>query len=163
MSEFVEPTDANINSFSHRIYELFLRTCTEFESVCKELLVDLGSTKNPSDMNIHDYKALETSFPLETVEIGVLTWRPDIKYLKPFQNWSTENPPLQWYSEYNKVKHNRNTEFSRANLSNLVQATGGLFAILAITEALPKLPGHQSLAGGEERYVGQIFSFRHVV
>lgn len=37
--EFVEPIDANLYVYSHRLYELLLRVCTEFESICKEVLV----------------------------------------------------------------------------------------------------------------------------
>ena len=33
--DYVEPHDDNMDIYSHRIYELFLRTATEFESNCK--------------------------------------------------------------------------------------------------------------------------------
>ena len=39
LGEYVELNDANLSTFSHRLYELLVRTCTEFESLCKELLV----------------------------------------------------------------------------------------------------------------------------
>ena len=36
--EYIEPHSSNLNVFSHRIYELLLRTCTEVESCCKGIL-----------------------------------------------------------------------------------------------------------------------------
>ena len=82
--EFVEPTDANGATYSHRIYELFLRVCTEFESLCKDLLVSAGAPKAPSKMNLGDYRGLETSLKLEPVKALVLYWRP--------QPWETQPP-----------------------------------------------------------------------
>jgi hypothetical protein len=108
---FVEPTDANLNTFSHRIYELLLRACTEFESASKQTLVSVGYSKPVSEMNIYDYRTLEQHLKLEQFEVGLLFWQPAPSYVRPFASWSTAQPPLSWYSDYNKVKHNRNTEF----------------------------------------------------
>ena len=36
--EFIEPNDDNCKSYSHRTYELFLRSATEFETNCKRIL-----------------------------------------------------------------------------------------------------------------------------
>lgn len=128
---FVQPADANLNTFSHRIYELFLRACTEFESASKQALVSKGNSKPVGEMNINDYRTLEQHLKLEQFEVGLLFWQPAPSYVKPFASWSTAQPPLSWYSDYNKVKHNRNTEFSVANLGNLRLAISGLFALLA--------------------------------
>jgi hypothetical protein len=45
--EFIEPVDANKAVFSHRIYGLLLRVCTDFESLCKDLLIESGYKKPP--------------------------------------------------------------------------------------------------------------------
>ena len=131
ITEFIEPVDVNLYVYSHRLHELLLRICTDFESICKEKLIEDGYTKKPDQMNIYDYKTLEKSLVLEKVEVGLLFWRPDIVYVQPFKDWSSANPPLIWYSDYNKVKHNRNTDFSKANLNNVRLAFAGLFALLA--------------------------------
>lgn len=130
---FVEPTDANLSTFSHRIYELLLRACTEFESASKQALVAVGYSKPVCDMKIYDYRTLEQHLKLEQFEVGLLLWQPVPSYVRPFASWSTAQPPLSWYDAYNKVKHNRNTEFSVANLGNLRLAISGLFALLAQT------------------------------
>src|SRR5687768_848045 len=104
--EYVEPTDANLSTYSHRLFELLVRICTDFESACKERLVHDGYAKKPSDLNVFDYRTLESSLLLERDEVGVSLWRPDSIYLRPFEGWSSNDPPLRWYSAYNKVKHN---------------------------------------------------------
>ena len=101
LTEFVEPVDTNLETHSHRLYELLLRACTDFESACKERLVADGFTKNPIRMDINDYKTLEQTLELENIEVGILIWRPDVPYIRPFANWSTEAPPLCWYHDYN--------------------------------------------------------------
>ena len=50
LGEYVELNDANLSTFSHRLYELLVRTCTEFESLCKELLVYRECSKKPNEM-----------------------------------------------------------------------------------------------------------------
>src|ERR1044071_5159083 len=89
LAEYVEPVDQNLSTYSHRLYELLLRACTEFESACKELLVAGGNPKKPSDMNIRDYRTLEASLKLEAVEVGILIWQPAKTYVKPFDRWSS--------------------------------------------------------------------------
>jgi hypothetical protein len=131
ITEYIEPTEDNIHIYSHRLFELLLRACTEFESVCKDVLVSRGSTTDPSDMSINDYKTLEAEFNIDPVLVGIRIWRPSTKYVQPFKAWATSQPPLSWYSSYNKVKHNRNTEFKKANLENVCSAVSGLFALLA--------------------------------
>ena len=53
---------------------------------------------------------------------------PRLAYLFPFAGWSSKSP--QWYADHHDVKHNRQARFPAANLSNVVSATCGLFAVL---------------------------------
>lgn len=126
---FIEPVDANLQTYSHRTYELFLRASTEFESLCKQALVATGSKKDPRQMNVNDYRELEKDLNLEDLEVGILIWRPKPVYVKPFASWKTAAPALAWYSEYNTVKHNRNTEFPHASFANLRLAISAVYAL----------------------------------
>lgn len=63
---YVEPDDANSSVFSHRLYELLLRACTEFEANCKGILEANGYVKpGGGNLNIQDYFKIEaaTSYP----------------------------------------------------------------------------------------------------
>lgn len=55
MFNYIEPDDSNLNVYSHRIYELLLRTATEVESNCKGILKANGYAKAEKDMNMTDY------------------------------------------------------------------------------------------------------------
>lgn len=126
--DFVYPTDSNETTYSHRIYELFLRTATEFENFSKQKLIADKYGKKPSLMNIEDYKTLDIKLGLSSLEVGLLYWNPSKKYVKPFDDWRT-GYTLNWYSDYNKVKHNRTDNFDKANLGNLTLGLAGLFLV----------------------------------
>ena len=53
--DYIEPSDDNLGVYSHRIYELLLRTATEFETNCKGILKANGYSKPESDWYIKDY------------------------------------------------------------------------------------------------------------
>jgi len=129
--EFVEPTDANVITYSHRLYAIFLRGCTDFESLARDLLIRRGCTKDINKLNVMDYCTLESDLKLETVKIDFLLWRPTPRRLLPFQGWSKAQPPLSWYSDYNVVKHNRQAEFPRANLGAVVETLAAQFAFIS--------------------------------
>src|SRR5215475_4823927 len=87
LGEYVELNDANLSTFSHRLYELLLRTCTEFESLCKELLVEGKYHKKSDEMKIHDYRTLQGPWDFESKSVGVLRWMPEPSYVQSFQGW----------------------------------------------------------------------------
>jgi len=128
---FIEPVEANKPTYSHRIYELFLRTCTEFESLCKDMLIkqNYQGKPSPNKYDVNDYKTLYNSRKFHN--IGLLYWHPNVEFIEPFKDWK-ESKPLSWYQSYNKVKHNRNNEFHRANLNNLIFSVAGLFTLIQI-------------------------------
>jgi hypothetical protein len=129
--DYIEPNDNNEKVYSHRIYELFLRTCTEFESNCKSILSSNKFSKAPRDWNIIDYFKINKASKLHEYKVQLDIWGPTSKLLEPFQEWnSTTYAPLIWYRAYNNVKHNRNNNFHDASLENLTLALSALFTII---------------------------------
>ena len=123
--EYIEPHTSNEEVFSHRIYELLLRTCTEVESCCKGILIANGHAANSMD----DYKKIEQSSHLSGYTVEYSNWLP-LKYVtQPFTNWAT-GASLPWHKAYNDVKHNRCQNFSKASLKNLLDAISGLLCII---------------------------------
>jgi hypothetical protein len=137
LRQYVEPTDAHAGVYSHRIYELLLRTCTEWESLCKEVLSIVDPQSAGERTTVKDYKSLEPTLELANAEVGLMYWSPARKLVVPFRGWTTQRPPLPWYQAYNSVKHNRNTEFSKATLENLSLAVAGLFATMERCRWIP--------------------------
>lgn len=126
--DYIEPHDANLNTYSTRLYEIFLRASTEFESNCKAILT-ANNYVRAGDWNMNDYKKLEPATHLSKYRLKLTLWSPTSKILQPLQPWGGGHA-LQWYQDYNKVKHNRSTEFHRANLSNTLDAVAALFIIV---------------------------------
>jgi len=129
---YVEPNDSNLTVFSHRIYELFLRTATEVESNFKGILTANNyQAHNRGNLNIsNDYFKLANILKLSEYRIIFKRWNSN-KVFEPFITWNSSNySPLPWYQSYNNVKHNRHDNFNEANLENLMNALAGLLCLL---------------------------------
>ncbi len=129
--DYVELHDNNNSTFSHRIFELLLRTCTEFENNCKGILIDNGYTKS-ENFNIKDYLKINSAARLNEYEVRLNVWSPQALVIQPFSEWNNSAySPLIWYQNYNHVKHDRSLSFHEASLQTLVKSMAGLFTILA--------------------------------
>ncbi len=129
--EFVEPTKQTQLTFSHRIYEIILRACTEVESLCKQIFEANGHTIR--NMNIIRFSDLEG--PMKLSQYSVQLFGYNYPEIFPFETFRSniirnERSPI-WYRAYNSVKHNRNTLFEKASLQNAIEAVGGVFVLLS--------------------------------
>lgn len=126
--EFIEPSAPNFSAFSHRNYEILLRACTEVESLCKQIF----SANGQNAENITRYSDLEGAMKLSNYVVKSYSFLyPDFS---PFDTFSSTIPRQDrspsWYKAYNKVKHNRNDNFSFASLKNSIEAVGGVYVLL---------------------------------
>jgi len=126
--EYVEPSDGNLNAFSHRIYELLLRASTEFEMNAKKILV-ANNYSRAGSWNITDYYKINSATKLSEYRLFINIWGNGRKEIMPFHEWS-QGHSLSWYADYNSVKHNRHDMFHKASLENLLLAVGAVFSIV---------------------------------
>lgn len=126
--EYIEPTSENLNVFSHRTFELLLRACTEVESLCKQIFY---ANNNFAD-NIIRFSDLEQAMKLSEYEVKSYAFR--YSTFPPYKSFSISTPRNErspnWYKSYNKVKHDRNKNFSEASLKNVIEAVGGVYVLL---------------------------------
>lgn len=128
--EYVEPCDDNLSTYSHRIYELLLRTCTEVEASLEGILIANGYSKPGNrNLNIIDYRKVDPATKLTEYSVIMKQWQPK-RCVRPFEAWKNPKEPLSWYDAYNKVKHDRSNKFFMASLDNLSYAICGLLCIL---------------------------------
>lgn len=126
---YIEPDDNNLMTFSHRIYELFLRATTEVESNMKAVL-DANLYRNRNFTMNSDYFKLSAPLKLSEYRVRFKRWSSNREF-KPFEAWdSGAYVPLPWYQAYNNVKHNRYEYFREANIENLMNAIAGLLSLL---------------------------------
>ncbi|MEI6331985.1 MAG: hypothetical protein WCP16_22325 [Pseudanabaena sp. ELA645] len=129
--DFIEPDNRNLTTFSTRLYEIFLRASTEFESNCKLILSEnvYSCPSHKRNLDITDYKRINEATHLSEYQIALTIWADVPLLLNPLSPWSTDGS-LDWYQKYNTVKHNRSSEFHLANLKNTIDAVAALFIIL---------------------------------
>ncbi len=58
---------------------------------------------------------------------------PSLGDICPFTNWNSSNPTtsLEWYDNYNKVKHDREVSFHYGKLESCIDSLCGLLVVLA--------------------------------
>jgi hypothetical protein len=133
---FVEPNKANKDCFGHEIYQLLLRVCTEFESVCKLAKTRLKHTGKPENWNIKKYAELNDVVigrgTLSEYKFSFIEFDSDevIQPLQPFENSDEKLKSPLFYKAYNKVKHDRKSNFSEASLWNLLNSYAALTAVM---------------------------------
>lgn len=140
--QYVEPSDANNETFSYRIHELLIRTCIEveanFKAIFKENIYSpifkhgkrKGELKNEKYWNINDFKLINQTHHLDDYSIKLPFWKGTENIRKPFLSWKN-NEKLDWYRAYNDSKHDRLNNFEQANLKNLIDAYSGLCVLLS--------------------------------
>ena len=128
--DYIEPSDDNLGVYSHRIYELFLRTATEFEANCKGILKANGYSKPENEWCVKDYFKISKAARLNEYSLTFERWETAHEF-KPFIEWNpSRREPLSWYDAYNDVKHDRYGNFKMARLEFLMNALAGLICIM---------------------------------
>jgi hypothetical protein len=124
----VHPEGQNLNTFGHEIRNLLILACTELEAYWKCILnangVDGSST--------NDYVKLSHAMRLPEYRVD-FSYYPWLEPVAPFESWGSTGSPsqeLEWYSAYNKTKHNRDASFAEATLLRAFKALAGCFVML---------------------------------
>lgn len=122
VSRFVEFADDNKETYSIEFAYLLLSASSEVDVILKQFCKLLDNSTSPD--NINQYRAIIKQNCPRFANEEIVIERYGLKY-KPWINWVEDNNPI-WWNSYNKVKHERNTYFNKANLQNTVNAVGGL-------------------------------------
>lgn len=130
--EYIEPAEQNLDTYSLRTFELLLRTCTELEANFKSIFkANTFTSKLERNWNIQDYYKVQKTHFLSDYQIRLPYWRGNGRIVEPFKVWSSAYTTLDWYDAYNKSKHDRGANLSKASLRNLINAFSGLAVLLA--------------------------------
>ncbi len=145
----VQPNRINYKVFGHSIRNLLILTCTEVEAQLKGIIKSVSrSYDEKKRYSTNDYIKLCDKLKLKeyTVSLG---YYPLEDKLEPFKSWDGSKPTksIEWYDNYNAVKHDREDEFPRATLWSTIQAIAGL-AILIKAQYGENLPYWKEQIGG---------------
>lgn len=127
---YVEPSDTNLTTYSHRIQQLLMRSCVEIEANFTAILLDNDFVSPSQNLNISDYKLINKSHRLSSYQVRIPGWAGEHILRSPFECWLTDDP-LPWYRRYNKSKHNRHENFHMATFDALLDAFCGLNVLLS--------------------------------
>ena len=123
---FIEPSPECLQTYSHKIKELLILSCTELENSFK--IYNIGQNERTSD-----YVKLLNFVDLSKYKVSLIGYADAFKSC-PFENWNSTNPTksIPWYEAYTKIKHNSNENFQSATLEhclNSIMANIIMFAI----------------------------------
>ena len=123
---FVEPVEDNFVTYSTEFAGVILGAASEVDVVLKGLCRKV----NPQTKayRITEYREELASFARWDILVSKVSaprW-PDLSF-DPWGSWRERGETPQWWKDYNKVKHQRDQHFSKANLLNAWQAMSALF------------------------------------
>jgi hypothetical protein len=142
VSRYVEFTQENYETYSIELAHVLFAAASEVDVVAKRLCQRLNPEKRPTTITAYG-PILVAGLPTIASDI-VLVPRYGLT-LTPWAQWAEverQEPPL-WWSDYNKVKHQRDEYFKRATLKNALNAMAGLMRLLVYfyRHALATTPG----------------------
>lgn len=121
-SRFVEFSPQNYSTYSVEFARIIMAAASEFDTLAKQLCHLIDPSQNPQ--NIKQYYPIITSKYSKFTQYEILVPRYNLSF-KPWETWSASSPP-DWWSGYNKIKHERDQHFCKANLHNAILSTCGL-------------------------------------
>jgi hypothetical protein len=94
---YIEPSDRNLDTYSHRIEQLLMRACVEVEANLTAILLDNGY-KSPSGekLTMTQYRMVNISHRLSSYEIRVPGWNGNQGMRQPFSYWTEKSQKLPW-------------------------------------------------------------------
>jgi hypothetical protein len=156
LSRYVEFDQRNFETFGIEIARLLLACGAEVDIVCNQLCRKLNAASSASSINAYRDELVASYPSLPAFEVVLPRFGLT---LHPWDEWNRQRGVPQWWTAYNKTKHERHTEYHRANLKNALNAVAGLFIVVlylyrekAIMGEL--LPQPRLLRVGDDHYGG---------
>lgn len=122
---YVEFSVSNNSTFSIEFARIIMASTQEVDSLFKEFsrLIEPGSNHK----NIGEYKKLALKHFSDLVEEKIYAPKYGIE-LTPWINWSGDSNP-DWWGANNDIKHQRLSNFEKANLKNAFNSVAALYCV----------------------------------
>lgn len=130
----IEPTDDNKNAYGNTLRNIIILSCTEIDLMMKKILKNNGYCVKDDKYTTKHYYKLKNALRLDEYELQFREYENLGRY-SPFSAWESETPTqsLVWYDAYNKIKHDREANFSHASMENAL-TTIAAYAILLLAQ-----------------------------
>jgi hypothetical protein len=119
--ETVEPGQANLQTYGHKIRELLLLAAMEVEASWAAVLKANGYAG--TRLTTKDYIKLLAPMVLDRFSLKLKSY-PEFPAAASFKGWNAKSPTksLDWYHAYNQTKHNREEHLDLATLERAIKA-----------------------------------------
>lgn len=135
-SQYVSPSKLNKKTYSSEFSKILLLACSEMDSILKLICKLNGIICNEKKYNMNVYaKAI-----LKINMVRELSYAPQVYtavnenalIVEPFKNLNKDKAyaGLEWWEDYQKIKHNRLENAECGNLYNAVSAVAAHFILL---------------------------------
>lgn len=126
---YVECCIDNYKTYSIEFEKIYLSICAEFDSVFKDYAAMKSMAKRPNNIEVA-FNLLNSSNSLGFTKLSVQVLADQGHQLQPLNDWSNGRyKKLEWWGNYNEVKHDRASFFINANLKNCLNSLAALFLI----------------------------------
>lgn len=156
-----------MKAYSYRSHELLMRTCIEVEANFKAILFENKFSQKGRQLKIDSYRKIDVTHHLSSYKALLPIWNGGVKEFSPFAEWD-KGSPLPWYQAYNASKHDRQEEFKRANMEQLLNAVTALLIVLTAQFGAEFFSsGHRLLASSGDDYhdgepaIGSLFRIKY--
>ncbi|MBS4764931.1 hypothetical protein KG007_01755 [Alistipes sp. kh20] len=127
----IEPIPDNKNTYGHQLRNILILACTEVENLLKSFLKVHGYPKD-GNLSMTDYWLVNNYLHLSKTHSYFFRYN-SWGFARPFVAWeAAEYTPLPWYAAYNRVKHDRESNFKEATLENAVLSVAAVGIILVM-------------------------------
>ncbi|HLV51467.1 MAG TPA: hypothetical protein VKY44_05875 [Flavobacterium sp.] len=122
---YVECSKSNDNTFSVEFARIIMTSTQEIDGLFKEIFRLIDPDSNPK--NIGKYKKLVLKHLPDLVEEKIYASKYGIE-LTPWINWCSDSNP-DWWRANNDIKHERLSNFDKANLKNALNSVAALYCV----------------------------------
>ena len=116
--------NGNSECFSNEFIKQYQAICSEIDVILKSICKENNSNANKMEQYTSEILNIWSGIIQQKVKMK------DIE-LQPFLNWSSQ-PQYKspdWWTPYNKVKHERLSNYKKANLKNTLNALAALYIL----------------------------------
>jgi len=142
IGKYISFTDENLKTYSNKIHELHLRVCSEVENMLKVVVhnnfVDKDKIREAyptkkKNLDFEYYLSVAcTEFNLNKKIVkfkGAAAFGQQLDEIQPFNIKADDKVP-EWWTAYNKLKHDKLANFNKCTLGDLINSLAGLYILM---------------------------------
>lgn len=122
---YIEPDERNFSVYSVEITRLYLSTCAEVDVILKSICQLIDEKKEVA--NIQQYAEVLITQKNSIFKKKVILESHRLTF-SPFGEWTLSASP-DWWKKHNKVKHDREKNYTEANLGNFLSSLSALYLL----------------------------------